>query len=80
MWDNTIHCILINLCFQSINNIHLNNKIVEYLDPSGKLFAHKVYRNNCFITEKGNIIKDLKVFPRELSNVVLIDNTSYAFG
>jgi CTD small phosphatase-like protein 2 len=38
-------------------------------------------RENCFVTKKGNYIKDLRIIKnRELKDIVIIDNSVEAFG
>ena len=48
--------------------------MVEYLDPEGKYIEHYLSREDCFKTQSGFYVKDLRVIDRDLSNVLLIDN------
>ena len=52
--------------------------ILNYLDPDKKLFSYRLYREHCTL-EKGFYIKDLRVVNRNLSDVVIVDNSAFSF-
>jgi CTD small phosphatase-like protein 2 len=54
--------------------------VLNYLDPTGALIHHRLYRDNCIITD-GVHIKDLRVLGnRRLQDLVIVDNAAYSFG
>ena len=53
--------------------------ILNYLDPERRLFQHRLYREHCQEPLKGYFVKDLRVIPRNLNNIVLIDNSSMSY-
>ncbi|KAM3147099.1 hypothetical protein pb186bvf_000815 [Paramecium bursaria] len=55
-------------------------KVIDYLDPTGKLISHRLFRDNCIMTTGGMYTKDLRIFDRPLSQLVLIDNAAYSYA
>ena len=55
------------------------DKILDILDPSNKFFDHRLYRNNC-VANENCLVKDLRVLKRDLSKVVLVDNSMISFS
>lgn len=54
--------------------------VLDYLDPTNKLIHHRLYRDSCVVTQ-GIFIKDLRIFlNRNLSDVVIVDNSVYSFA
>ena len=54
--------------------------VLDYLDPTGDLIHHRLYRDSCVPVEGINI-KDLRIIHnRRLQDMVLVDNAAYSFG
>lgn len=54
--------------------------VLDYLDPTGTLIHHRLYRENCVVVQ-GVLMKDLRVLgDRELKDIVIVDNSVYSFG
>jgi len=50
--------------------------IIDYLDPNGIFFQHRLYRENCIKTKEGYYIKDLRIINNiDIKNMVLVDNS-----
>lgn len=37
------------------------NRIINAIDPDNSIFNFRLYRDNCYLTEKGIYIKDLRI-------------------
>lgn len=55
------------------------NRILDLIDPHGENFHHRLFRESC-ISVDGNYIKDLNVAGRDLSKLILVDNSPHTFG
>jgi CTD small phosphatase-like protein 2 len=54
--------------------------VLDYLDPTGQLIHHRLYRENCVVSE-GVFMKDLRILAnRRLEDLILVDNAAYSFG
>ena len=58
----------------------LHTKIVEKIDPENKYFSFRLYREHCYQSDKGYFVKDLRVINRPFDSMVLVDNSTCAFG
>lgn len=56
------------------------DKIIDYIDSKQKNVHHRLYRNNCIRSTSNIYIKDLRVVDRDLKNVIIVDNSPYAFA
>jgi CTD small phosphatase-like protein 2 len=55
------------------------NAILDILDPNQQHFQHRLFRQSCIEVED-NHVKDLNVLGRDLSKVILVDNSPHVFG
>ena len=56
------------------------DRVLDYLDPTGLLIHHRLYRDSC-LPSQGLYIKDLRVLAnRRLQDVVIVDNAAYSFA
>lgn len=54
--------------------------VLDYLDPTGELVHHRLYRDNC-VAVGGVLLKDLRIFGnRRLQDLVIVDNAAYSFA
>ena len=56
------------------------NKIISAIDPKDEFFSFRLYRENCYLTDKGIYIKDLRILDRPMERMVLVDNAAYSYG
>lgn len=57
------------------------NVILDHLDPNKEYIHHRLYREHCTSMKEGLNIKDLRILKdRNLSDVVLVDNSAISFA
>jgi len=54
------------------------NAVIDKLDPKG-LISRRFYRQSC-VNKAGSYIKDLQIICKDLSKIVIIDNSPVAFS
>eukprot|EP01105_Mastigella_eilhardi_P000263 TRINITY_DN1034_c0_g1_i1.p1 TRINITY_DN1034_c0_g1~~TRINITY_DN1034_c0_g1_i1.p1 ORF type:complete len:396 (-),score=98.95 TRINITY_DN1034_c0_g1_i1:250-1437(-) len=54
-------------------------QLIDRIDPTRSLIAHRLYRDACCFS-CGNFMKDLSVLGRDLSHIVLVDNSPHTYG
>lgn len=56
------------------------NVVLDHLDPKREFISHRLFRSQCWQTEEGVYIKDLRVIKnRSLENMLLVDNAAYSY-
>lgn len=56
--------------------------VIDWLESDQKYFSKKFYKHNCtYLPKKGCYVKDLSVVEKDLSKIIILDNSpsSYAF-
>ena len=55
------------------------NVVIDYLDPTGQLVHHRLFREHCYLMNNGPYVKDLRIIDRQPSKMVLVDNAAYSY-
>jgi len=55
------------------------DSVMNLLDPTGELFSFKCYRDSCIKVGRA-YVKDLRIFGKDLKDIVLLDNSIYSFA
>lgn len=53
--------------------------ILNALDPENRLFQYRLYREHCTEISKHTYVKDLRIIPRDMKKMVLIDNSPITY-
>jgi len=53
--------------------------VIERIDPDKKWIDFYVYRENCVTNQDNIYVKDLRIFNRELKDLIIVDNAAYSF-
>jgi len=70
---------LFELVVFTASNAIYANKIIDLIDPEKTLFQHRMFRHHCHLHKK-MYVKDLRALGRDMSQVVILDNSVEAFG
>jgi Dullard-like phosphatase family protein len=54
--------------------------VLNYLDPENKYFKNRFYRDSCINISNKVYMKDLRIFNRNLENLIMVDNSIYCFA
>lgn len=66
------------IIFTAANEIYAD-AILDVLDPKKELIDHRFYRQNC-VLQNGFFIKDLRIFNREFSSMIIVDDKISSFA
>ena len=69
------------ICIFTASRKEYADCILNFLDPSTKIFKYRFYRDECICIKGKTYIKDLRIFKnRYLENIIIIDNSLYSFA
>jgi CTD small phosphatase-like protein 2 len=55
--------------------------VLNFLDPDGRIFKTRYYREDCIKVGSKVYVKDLRIFDnRKLEDIILVDNSMYSFA
>ena len=55
------------------------DSVLSILDPANDLFDFRLYRESCIKVGRA-YVKDLRIFKREMKDLILVDNSLYSFA
>ena len=67
------------IVFTSSNKSYAD-AVLDHIDPTHTLIHHRLYREHCVLYSEDFYIKDLRIMNRNLKDVIIVDNTPYAFA
>lgn len=53
--------------------------VLNFLDPHQSIFRYTLFRQHCFQLSPSQFVKDLRILNRDLSRVVLVDDSLHSF-
>ncbi|KAG0497305.1 hypothetical protein HPP92_001782 [Vanilla planifolia] len=56
------------------------SRIVDKLDPEGRLISHRLYRDSCLPGRRGGFVKDLSGLGRDLKDVLIVDDKPQSYS
>lgn len=57
------------------------NEVIKLLDPEGKYFSLRLFREHCHMTKEEICMKDLRILKgRDPKNMIIVDNSIYCYG
>jgi len=71
-----VFCVLIMMIFHPL--FPLPDPVIDSLDPDGYI-KERLFRTSC-VSRRGNFLKDLSVVHKELSEIIIIDNSPIAYS
>ena len=54
--------------------------ILDKIDPKNEIIDHRFCRKHCVPNKQKVFVKDLRIFNRDIKDIVLVDNAAHAFG
>lgn len=60
-------------------NKQYGDAVMDVLDPEGRLFDYRLYRNNC-IKNTNYFIKDLRILNRDIESLIIVDDVLVSFS